>query len=69
MDRDIAVALPGHERHQHPGPGLSLMAAFNAAPLALIAHLAVEVAPFRVDLMAAGRSPRPIRLASCGIWC
>ena len=43
-----------HERHQHPGPGLSLMAAFDAALPALIANLAVEVAPVRVNLIAAG---------------
>ena len=36
------------------GPGLSLMAAFDAALPALIANLAVEVAPVRVNLIAAG---------------
>jgi NAD(P)-dependent dehydrogenase (short-subunit alcohol dehydrogenase family) len=36
------------------GPGLSLMAAFDAALPALIASLAVEVAPIRVNLIAAG---------------
>ena len=36
------------------GPGLSLMAAFSAALPALIASLAVEVAPVRVNLIAAG---------------
>ena len=36
------------------GPGLSVMAAFNAALPALIGNLAVEVAPIRVNLIAAG---------------
>ena len=42
------------------GPGLSLMAAFNAALPALIANLAVEVAPIRVNLMAAGFVDTPL---------
>ena len=44
------------------GPGLALMAAFNAALPALIASLAVEVAPIRVNLIAAGLR----RLAAVG---
>jgi NAD(P)-dependent dehydrogenase (short-subunit alcohol dehydrogenase family) len=36
------------------GPGLSLSAAVTAAQPALIANLAVEVAPIRVNLIAAG---------------
>ena len=42
------------------GPGLSLMAAFNAALPALIASLAVEVAPIRVNLIAAGFVDSPL---------
>jgi len=38
------------------GPGLSLIAAGTAALPALIANLAVEVAPIRVNLIAAGAS-------------
>src|SRR6266581_3071071 len=42
------------------GPGLSLIAAGTAAPPALIAHLAVEVAPIRVNLIAAGFVDTPL---------
>jgi NAD(P)-dependent dehydrogenase (short-subunit alcohol dehydrogenase family) len=42
------------------GPGLSVMAAFNAALPALIGNLAVEVAPIRVNLIAAGFIDTPL---------
>jgi NAD(P)-dependent dehydrogenase (short-subunit alcohol dehydrogenase family) len=42
------------------GPGLSLMAAVTAALPALIANLAVEVAPIRVNLIAAGFVDTPL---------
>jgi NAD(P)-dependent dehydrogenase (short-subunit alcohol dehydrogenase family) len=42
------------------GPGLSIMAAFNAALPALIANLAAEVAPIRVNLIAAGFIDTPL---------
>jgi NAD(P)-dependent dehydrogenase (short-subunit alcohol dehydrogenase family) len=42
------------------GPGLSLMAADTAALPALIASLAVEVAPIRVNLIAAGFVDTPL---------
>ena len=42
------------------GPGLSIMAAFNAALPALIGNLAVEVAPIRVNLIAAGFIDTPL---------
>ena len=42
------------------GPGLSLMAAGTAALPALIANLAVEVAPIRVNLIAAGFVDTPL---------
>jgi NAD(P)-dependent dehydrogenase (short-subunit alcohol dehydrogenase family) len=42
------------------GPGLSLMAAASAALPALIANLAVEVAPIRVNLIAAGFVDTPL---------
>jgi NAD(P)-dependent dehydrogenase (short-subunit alcohol dehydrogenase family) len=42
------------------GPGLSLIAAGTAAMNALIANLAVEVAPIRVNLLAAGFVDTPL---------
>jgi len=42
------------------GPGLSLIAAATAAMSALIANLAVEVAPIRVNLLAAGFVDTPL---------
>ena len=42
------------------GPGLSVMAAFNAALPALIGNLAVEVAPIRVNLITAGLIDTPL---------
>jgi NAD(P)-dependent dehydrogenase (short-subunit alcohol dehydrogenase family) len=42
------------------GPGLSLIAAATAAMPALIANLAVEVAPIRVNLIAAGFVDTPL---------
>ena len=48
------------------GPGLSLIAAGTAAMPALIANLAVEVAPIRVNLMAAGFVDTPLSAALLG---
>jgi NAD(P)-dependent dehydrogenase (short-subunit alcohol dehydrogenase family) len=48
------------------GPGLSLMAAFAAALPALIANLAVEVAPVRVNLIAAGFVDTPLSASLLG---
>jgi NAD(P)-dependent dehydrogenase (short-subunit alcohol dehydrogenase family) len=42
------------------GPGLALAAAFNAAMPALIANLAVEIAPVRVNLIGAGFVDTPL---------
>ena len=42
------------------GPGLSLIAAATAAMPALVANLAVEVAPVRVNLIAAGFVDTPL---------
>ena len=42
------------------GPGLSLIAAGTAALPALVANLAVEVAPIRVNLLAAGFVDTPL---------
>lgn len=42
------------------GPGLSLIAAGTAALPALVANLAVEVAPIRVNLIAAGFVDTPL---------
>jgi NAD(P)-dependent dehydrogenase (short-subunit alcohol dehydrogenase family) len=48
------------------GPGLSLIAAGTAAQPALIANLAVEVAPIRVNLIAAGFVDTPLSAALLG---
>jgi NAD(P)-dependent dehydrogenase (short-subunit alcohol dehydrogenase family) len=48
------------------GPGLSLMAAGTAALPALIANLAVEVAPIRVNLIAAGFVDTPLSATLLG---
>jgi NAD(P)-dependent dehydrogenase (short-subunit alcohol dehydrogenase family) len=48
------------------GPGLSLIAAGTAALASLIANLAVEVAPIRVNLIAAGFVDTPLSAALLG---
>ena len=48
------------------GPGLSVIAAFTAALPALIANLAVEVAPIRVNLIAAGFVDTPLSASLLG---
>jgi NAD(P)-dependent dehydrogenase (short-subunit alcohol dehydrogenase family) len=48
------------------GVGMSLMAASGAALPALIANLAVEVAPIRVNLMAAGFVDSPLSASLLG---
>ena len=48
------------------GPGLSLIAAATAALPALIANLAVEVAPTRVNLIAAGFVDTPLSASLLG---
>jgi NAD(P)-dependent dehydrogenase (short-subunit alcohol dehydrogenase family) len=48
------------------GPGLSLIAALTAAMPALVANLAVEVAPVRVNLIAAGFVDTPLSAALLG---
>ena len=48
------------------GPGLSLVAAGTAALPALIANLAVEVAPIRVNLIAAGFVDSPLSASLLG---
>jgi NAD(P)-dependent dehydrogenase (short-subunit alcohol dehydrogenase family) len=47
-------------------PGMSLIAAATAAQPALIANLAVEVAPIRVNLIAAGFVDTPLSAALLG---
>jgi NAD(P)-dependent dehydrogenase (short-subunit alcohol dehydrogenase family) len=51
---------------RHRGPGLSLIAAGTAALPALIANLAVEVAPIRVNLIAAGFVDTPLSASLLG---
>ena len=48
------------------GPGLSLIAAATAAQSALIANLALEVAPIRVNLIAAGFVDTPLSASLLG---
>jgi NAD(P)-dependent dehydrogenase (short-subunit alcohol dehydrogenase family) len=48
------------------GPGLSLIAAGTAAQPALVANLAVEVAPIRVNLIAAGFVDTPLSASLLG---
>jgi NAD(P)-dependent dehydrogenase (short-subunit alcohol dehydrogenase family) len=48
------------------GPGLSLIAAGTAAMPALVANLAVEVAPVRVNLIAAGFVDTPLSASLLG---
>ena len=48
------------------GPGLSLIAAGTAALPALVANLAVEIAPIRVDLIAAGFVDTPLSATLLG---
>jgi NAD(P)-dependent dehydrogenase (short-subunit alcohol dehydrogenase family) len=49
-----------------PAPGQSLMAAATAALPALIANLAVEIAPIRVNLIAAGFVDTPLSASLLG---
>jgi NAD(P)-dependent dehydrogenase (short-subunit alcohol dehydrogenase family) len=51
---------------RRPGPGMSLIAAATAAQPALIANLAVEVAPIRVNLIAAGFVDTPLSASQLG---
>ena len=51
---------------RRPGPGLSLIAAASAAMPALIANLALEVAPIRVNLIAAGFVDTPLSASLLG---
>jgi NAD(P)-dependent dehydrogenase (short-subunit alcohol dehydrogenase family) len=48
------------------GPGLALIAAATAALPALVANLAVEIAPIRVNLIAAGFVDTPLSAALLG---
>jgi NAD(P)-dependent dehydrogenase (short-subunit alcohol dehydrogenase family) len=56
--------MAGTSREQ--GVGMSLMAASGAALPALIANLALEVAPIRVNLMAAGFVDSPLSASLLG---
>ncbi len=51
---------------RRPGPGQSLMAANTAALPALIASLAAEIAPIRVNLIAAGFVDTPLSASLLG---
>ena len=51
---------------RRPGPGMSLIGAATAAGPALIANLALEAAPVRVNLIAAGFVDTPLSAALLG---
>ena len=51
---------------RRPGPGQSLMSAATSALPALIANLALEVAPIRVNLIAAGFVDTPLSASLLG---
>src|SRR5881227_1959857 len=51
---------------RRPGPGMSLIGAGTAAMPALIANLALEVAPIRVNLIAAGFVDTPLSATLLG---
>ncbi|MGW7576493.1 SDR family oxidoreductase [Streptomyces sp. NPDC054765] len=51
---------------RHPGVGLTVMSALTAALPALIANLALELAPIRVNLIAAGFVDTPLSASLLG---
>ena len=51
---------------RRPGPGMSLLSAATAALPALVANLAVEIAPIRVNLIAAGFVDTPLSATLLG---
>jgi NAD(P)-dependent dehydrogenase (short-subunit alcohol dehydrogenase family) len=56
-----ALLFIGGTGARRPGPGLALISAATAAMPALTANLAVELAPIRVNLIAAGFVDTPCR--------
>ena len=61
-----ALRVMGGTGGRRRGPGLSLIAAATAAMPALVANLAVEVAPIRVNLIAAGFVDTPLSATLLG---
>jgi NAD(P)-dependent dehydrogenase (short-subunit alcohol dehydrogenase family) len=61
-----SLLFMGGTGSRRPGIGLSLIAAGTAALPALIANLAVEVAPVRVNLIAAGFVDTPLSASLLG---
>jgi NAD(P)-dependent dehydrogenase (short-subunit alcohol dehydrogenase family) len=51
---------------RHPGPGVAVTGVFAAALPALVANLALELAPIRVNLLAAGFVGRPLSASLLG---
>jgi NAD(P)-dependent dehydrogenase (short-subunit alcohol dehydrogenase family) len=51
---------------RRPGPGMSLISAITAAGPALVANLALEAAPIRVNLIAAGFVDTPLSASLLG---
>jgi NAD(P)-dependent dehydrogenase (short-subunit alcohol dehydrogenase family) len=60
------VAVHGRHRRRRPGIGLALISAGSAALHALIANLALEVAPVRVNLIAPGFVDTPLSASLLG---
>lgn len=55
-----SLALMGGTGGRRPGPGLSVISSMTAALPALIANLALEIAPVRMNLIAAGFVDTPL---------
>jgi NAD(P)-dependent dehydrogenase (short-subunit alcohol dehydrogenase family) len=51
---------------RRPGPGLAIITAMSAALPALIANLALEIAPIRVNLIAPGFVDTPLSASLLG---
>ena len=51
---------------RHPGPGVAVAGVFAAALPALVANLALELAPIRVNLLAAGFVDTPLSASLLG---
>ena len=60
------AAVHGRHRRPPPGAGLALISALTAALPALTANLALELAPVRVNLIAAGFVDTPLSASLLG---
>jgi NAD(P)-dependent dehydrogenase (short-subunit alcohol dehydrogenase family) len=55
-----SLALMGGTGGRRPGPGLSVISSMTVALPALVANLALEIAPVRINLIAAGFVDTPL---------